>query len=279
MKDICVLYEREIDEEDSEWTALQTIAIDVYGEHPTRDRYALLEGSLVIPRYLDPREYRDLEMRAYTSQSHLINSYRSHQFVADIRTYHPLIKDYTIPIHSVSEIPNLSEGAYVVKGITNSDKFKWNTHMFASNKAELANVVDRVLADGFLSGQDLIIRPFVPLKQLGTFQNGLPLSNEWRLFAIDGSVFSGGFYWPQLKGLMEDKPIPDEAILLADSIALAVKDHIRFVAIDIAQCVDGSWIVIEINDGCTSGLSCINPYHFYADLFDAIREPLSETIS
>lgn len=279
MEKVCILYEREMDEVDTEYEGLRDLMFNV-NESFTCNRYTLPEKSLIVPRYLDPRDYRDLEMRVYHADGRLVNSYKQHQFVADIRSYHPLIKEWTPAIYSIDYVPNLPEGAYIVKGVTNSDKFKWSTHMFASSKAELIDVVDRILDDGFLDGQALVIRPFVPLKQLGTFQNGLPLSNEWRFFAYKGIVFCGGFYWPQLAEQMKHVPLPEDAIWLAESVAQIIEDEIPFAAIDIAQTAEGNWIVIELNDGCTSGLSCIDPQNFYLDFLDAIViEDVNETIS
>lgn len=281
MNKICILYERDLEAETDEVSALESIVeAKAHAEFSLcYDRYVLPENSLVVPRYLDVRDYKDLEIRAYQKKARLINSYAAHKFVADIRAYFPFVKEWTFPVYGVGEADELPEGAYIVKGITNSLKFQWKTHMYAESKAALLKNIQQINESGLLDGQDLVIRPYVPLKQLGTTDGGLPLSNEWRLFALGGTVFSAGFYWPQLKEPIRDKPIPEDAVWLAETVAREMADRIDFVAIDVAETASGEWALVELNDGCTSGLSCINSSLFYKDLLDILTGEYLETVS
>lgn len=40
---------------------------------------------------------------------------------------------------------------------------------------------------------------------------------------------------------------------------------------DIAQKEDGGWVVVELNDGSMSGLSCIDPDELYNNLLKEIQ--------
>ena len=49
-----------------------------------------------------------------------------------------------------------------------------------------------------------------------------------------------------------------------------VGDKVDFYAVDVALTSDGEWIVIELNDGCLSGLSANNPDVLYQKLAQVI---------
>jgi glutathione synthase/RimK-type ligase-like ATP-grasp enzyme len=51
-----------------------------------------------------------------------------------------------------------------------------------------------------------------------------------------------------------------------------VENAVSFYAIDVAETESGDWVVIEINDGQMSGLSCNSPKDLYFNLFRAITE-------
>ncbi len=47
----------------------------------------------------------------------------------------------------------------------------------------------------------------------------------------------------------------------------AVGDNVSFYSLDVALTEKGNWIVIEVNDGCLSGLSANNPEELYKKLY------------
>jgi hypothetical protein len=41
------------------------------------------------------------------------------------------------------------------------------------------------------------VRQYIPLKNFGTGINGLPITEEYRFFILDGKIISSDFYWSE----------------------------------------------------------------------------------
>jgi hypothetical protein len=223
-------------------------------------RCAIPPDSLVVGRYSVLPMYREVWADLMHHDSRLINDPHQHELVADITQWYPLLHDLTPATHT--EWGSLTQGPWVVKGRTNSRKFRWNTHMFAENREQLLQTVGRLLDDGFIADQGLVVRQYVPLRQLGTGLNGLPISNEWRYFVLNRQILAHGFYWHECEELAEDPGRVGELLVME----AAARINTPFMVVDIAQTAEGYWIVMELNDGQMSGLSTIDPTRFYTEL-------------
>lgn len=238
--------------------------------HVIESRTALTFGvrpRVVVPRYSALPYYQELEIDVNILGSRLINSYTQHRFVANLWNWYKVLEGLTPKTYQVSDIPHLPEGAYVLKGETNSRKALWNTSMFAPTKQEIGKVLGRLYDDTTIGSQDVYIREYVPLVKLATGENGLPISMEFRFFILDGVVLAGGFYWSSHTDIIPIAPatdIVDKAFL--DAVIKKVGDSIRFYVIDIALTSAGDWIVVELNDGSQSGTSCIDLDELYKSL-------------
>jgi hypothetical protein len=218
--------------------------------------------SLVFGRYSCLPFYKELEQDLKSNGSLLINSYDQHTYIADIMNYYRDIEAFTPK--TFETWANLPEGKYVVKGRTNSRKFRWNTHMFANNKQDLIEVVRRLLDDEFIADQGLIVREYVPLRQIDEGLNGLPISNEYRLFFYKDQLLCSGFYWASHFNTFTN--IPQDGLEFAKKIAKIVSKNTNFFVMDVAEKADGGWIVIELNDAQMSGLSLCDPEVLYSNL-------------
>ena len=228
--------------------------------------------SLIIGRYSLWPHYKDTEREFENIKCKLINTYAQHQYIADM-------KDWVIDLQGLtpetwSKLENLpEEGPFVLKGSTNSKKNYWNTCMFAKNKKEAIQVHSRLCEDSLISYQDIYIRKYIPLKTYIIGIQGLPITKEFRFFVCYGKVINGGFYWSNYIDDISDKPdyneIPQEFL---QTVIDKVKDRVNFFVVDVAQTVEGEWIVIELNDGQQSGLSCNDADILYANLRKAIDE-------
>jgi hypothetical protein len=253
----CVLYRKLFDcDIDEELQASSKV-------FPTMEyRSQIPENSLVIGRYSVLPYYRELEVDLRSKGSYLLNNYDQHAYVANISNWYNDLKDYTPKTHFTWY--DLKEGKYVVKGQTNSRKSLWATHMFANNIYELHGVINRCLDDALLSDQGVVVREFVPLKTFDYGINGLPVTEEYRTFWLDKNFVAGAYYWSEHPDY--ETPIPNDGIRFAQKIADIVSENIRFFVIDIAKTANDEWIVIELNDGQMSGLSCIDVDEFYLKL-------------
>lgn len=242
-----------------------------------RLRSQIPPNSLVVGRYSVLPYYRELEEDLIANGSCLVNSYRQHAWIADLREWSQDLHGLTPKTwFDLSQIPE--EGPFVLKGATNSRKFEWNTHMFARNKKEAIEVYRRLSQDGLVGEQDICIREYVPLRKLAEGFNGLPISEEYRFFILDGEVLSGAFYWSSHVDDLTETPRCDR---VPQTFLTEVIDRIgfnaRFVVVDIGIKADGEPIVIELNDGQMSGLSENNPDILYQNLKKVLDFSLEPT--
>jgi len=258
MKPPIVLFRKDLDTEGE---------LDICSDYilTTEYRTAILPGSLVIGRYSILPFYAELERELALNGSQLINSHAQHLYIADITNWYSDVKDYTPDTYSGWY--NLPQGSYVLKGKTNSRKHQWNTMMFAETVKDIPQIAQRLYSDTFINQQDIVVRKYIPLKRFDTAINDLPITNEWRAFFYKTHLLSIGFYWSNFQ---EHQPYdfpPSEAITLLNEVSKIVSEHTNFFVLDIAETQSGNWILIEINDGQMSGLSCNNPHELYKQLY------------
>ena len=233
----------------------------------------------ILCRYSALPYMKELENDVTLLGGSLINSYKQHLYCADIQNWYEDLKEYTFPTwFSVEEIPLNEEGPFVIKGRTNSRKFQWNSKMFAKDRSDIGRVVNNLLDDPFIAEQGLVFRKYIQLETLLEAPQGMKVNREYRFFYIkeEGYAFpikiGEGFYWSShiedVKDMWKTYTI-DPCRQLADKVARIVCDKIPFVCIDVGlKHSENSYepILIEVNDGCMSGLSCIDPKDFYRKL-------------
>lgn len=235
-----------------------------------RDSRVLAQfGDLVIGRYSVLPFYKELEDDLSHCCATLINTHKQHQFVADIANWEPVLRGLTPKTwHSVAEIPD--EGPFVLKGATNSRKFHWDTEMFARNRREASEVAYRLSCDTMIGQQNICVRQYVPLRTHMLGLRGLPITHEFRVFVAFGEVLSTGYYWSSHAEELREAGVDLSPSCIPQNFLQTVIDKIGnqccFYTVDVAQTQDGSWIVIELNDGQMSGLSENDPEILYREL-------------
>lgn len=225
------------------------------------------KDSFVIPRYSMFPFYLDQQKEIEEIGSKIVNNYSQHLYVADLKNWYYDLQNYTPKTwFRLEEIPD--EGPFVLKGETNSKKQNWKTHMFASNKEEAIKVHSRLCEDTLINQQEIYIRQYVPLKTYLIGLQDLPITKEFRFFIYNKQVVCGDFYWANYVDDLETKPDSNEVPKdFLEKIINIIDDKITFYVIDVAQTESGDWIVIELNDGCQSGLSCIDSDILYKNLY------------
>ena len=229
-------------------------------------RTTIHANSLVIPRYSVLPYYKELQNDLEIMHSKLLNDFTEHLFVANLSWWYPILEKLTPRTwFQLHEIPD--KGPFVLKGSTNSKKFEWNTHMYAETKKDAIQVHGRLMRDGLIGSQDIVIREYVPLKKLTQGFQGLPISEEYRFFILDGEILAGGFYWSSHTEDLPEKPdVSEVPSSFLQKVMKAIGDRIRFYVIDVARTASGEWIVIELNDAQMSGLSDVDPEVLYSNL-------------
>lgn len=240
----------------------------------THSSRILCSNSLVIGRYSTLPNYKELENDLAIIGSRLINSYEQHRYISSFEYYHD-IKEYTPKTwFSLDKIPD--EKKLFIKGKTNSKKFDFPKSCISSNRREASEVFFNLMSDSIIGTQGVVFREFVELEKIEDSVNGLPISNEWRIFFIKNNVVDFGYYWSYIDDLTKvDKLKSDflkNGLPFAKKIAGIISEKVNFFVIDIARTSLGEWIVIEVNDGQQSGLSLMDESLFYSRLSDTINK-------
>jgi ATP-grasp domain, R2K clade family 3 len=239
-------------------------------------RMKIGENKLVIGRYAVLPFYKELEDDLALINSKLINSYSQHQYVANLQNWFDDFK--LITPHTwfrLEDIPD--KGPFVIKGLTNSRKNLWKSHMFAENKKEAIEVASRLYDDSLISQQGICVREYIPLVNFGYDLGGAPIAEEYRFFFLDGEVLCGAFYWSSHIGMIKEKygSIPSASVVpknMLNKIGIILRNKIRFAVADIAKTQDGSWILIELNDAQMSGLSENDPQELYKRMKEVLYD-------
>lgn len=235
--------------------------------HTVGHRGAVPPDSLVIARYSALPFYDELVDDLGESGSKLLNSKVQHDYTANLRNWYYDLGDVTPRTwFALDQIPK-DGGPFVLKGATNSKKFLWDTCMYAEDYPAAVNVFANLCQDQHIGYQPIYVRQYVPLNRLLTGLNGLPISEEYRFFILDGEMVAGGFYWQShVDDLHEIPRVENVPGNFLDDVIKAVGNKARFWVVDIARTEEGKWIVIELNDGQQSGLSTVDPDLFYGRL-------------
>ena len=226
-------------------------------------RSSVPPNSLVIGRYSCLPYYKELETDLAANGSQLINTWRQHQWIASFE-YYEVVKNFTFETwFNAVDLP-YDGTQFVVKGVTNSRKHDWNNMMFASDKHRAIEIMWKLQQDSLIGQQQIIFRRYEPLITYEIGINGLPFTNEWRIFCYKQNIVVYGYYWSIADNT--EHTLPQEALDFAQEIINVVHPHVNFYVLDIAQKVDGSWALVEINDGQMSGTSTCDLHKLYSNL-------------
>ena len=233
-------------------------------------RSSIPNNSLVVGRYSVLPYYQELKDELSSKSCKLVNSYEQHRYIADIRNYYHDVREFTPK--TWTEWGNLPENmSFVVKGVTNSRKHQWNTHMFAKTNKDVVPVVRNLMNDTLINSQGLVIREYVPLMKIEDGINVLPMSDEWRFFYYGENMLCYGFYWSCAEDA-EKMSIAAKTIDFADKVAKVISKKTNFFVLDVAIAQNGEPILIEVNDGQMSGLSLCSPDILYNRLSIELNE-------
>lgn len=250
-------------------------AVKQSGFRVVNSRIDASAGDLVIGRYSVLPYYLELERDLTKIGARLINSYRQHNYIADLREWYQDLSEFTPKTwFRLEDVPH-NAGPFVVKGKTNSKKFQWNELMFAKDWDAIGPIYSALLNDGLIGEQDVYVRQYIPLKTYMTSFYDLPITDEYRFFYYKGQVISSGYYWSShVQDLMDLHICPNPSNVpwsIITKVGEIVKSKAPFVAADFAQTADGNWILIELNDGQMSGLSENQPNLLYSNLMKALN--------
>lgn len=140
----------------------------------------------------------------------------------------------------------------IVKDYVKSRKHEWAEACYvpsAADRAAVERVVRRFLE---LQGDDLneglVFREFVNFRPLTAHsRSGMPLTKEYRVFVLDGEPLYTVPYWEE--GVYDADPPPLDAFR---EVMRSIRS--QFYTMDLAQRMDGEWLIVELGDGQVAGL-------------------------
>jgi len=228
-------------------------------------------NSLVIPRYACLPYFRELAYNINNLGSKLINSYGSFAWISEFKWYwsSPELRKITPKTWREDEFYTAEEGRFVVKGVTNSKKQNWNTSMYASTKRKAVEIGCLLYNDGLIGYQPIIYREYIPLKTFDVLLNDLPVTNEHRIFVLNGHILCNGYYWSNAENT--DVKLSEEGLTFAENVINMIGGSPKAYSFDIAEKESGGWTLIEINSFEMAGLSCISPEEFYKTLSERLK--------
>ncbi|MCH8518123.1 MAG: ATP-grasp domain-containing protein [Cyclobacteriaceae bacterium] len=247
-----------------------------------RFRSQIPAQSVVFSRYGSVPNPHELELELKWRGSRCVNPASVTKAIENFEWYEILVRDgIRTPRTWFEGFDSLPEGRYVAKGRTNSRKWNWCTHMYAEDLGSLLQVRQNLYDDPFIAEQGIVVREFIEFDSYDKDVNGMPVTNEYRVFVLDGKVIASGFYWANWIYELEQRSperdwneTPEPAIGLARDAARSL--GYPFVAVDVAS-VGDEWVVVEVNDGNMSGLCCIDPETFYRNLLHSTGVPVKES--
>lgn len=231
------------------------------------------ENSFVIGRFSLFPFYYDQQREIQNLYCKLINTYNQYQYIADLGNY--VIDLENLTPKTWSKLEDLPEDGtkFVLKGETNSRKNSWKTSMFAENKKQAIDIHGVLCNDSLIGNQKIYIREYVPLYKYMDGINGMPVTKEFRFFVAYDKIISGAYYWQNYIDDLNEKPDVEEVPKdFLNEVINRVGDKSNFYVVDVAQTQEGKWIVIELNSGQFSGLSCNDPDILYKNLYEVINE-------
>jgi hypothetical protein len=238
--------------------------------HCISSRVEAKQNEVVIARYSALPFYDELEKDLQLRGAQLINSYAQHRYIADLWNWYQDLEGLTPRTwNNLQEVPE-EEAPFVVKGATNSRKHQWDTHMFAPTKRAAVEIWCELQNDGLIGTQPLYVRKYMPFHCYLRGIHDLPITEEYRFFVAYGEILCGAFYWSSHVYDLIDRGIrPHPSIVPAEFLQTVIKrigNKAAFYAIDVGHLEDGSWMVVELNDGQMSGLSENKPEELYQNL-------------
>lgn len=119
-----------------------------------------------------------------------------------------------------------------------------------------------------LQGQAFVCREFLPLRHVEADANDrIPPAFEFRSFWWRGECVRAGPYW----GALYSWTAQERRAALAIAAQAAAALDLPFVSIDLAQTADGTWVIIECNDGQESGCGAIPPVALWQRIVEIER--------
>jgi hypothetical protein len=217
----------------------------------------------VIARVGAFNDYAEIYEELLKGGIRLVHMPEDHLRCSDLTQWYPLIEDLTPRSVWYDEAPEAGEveralgWPVFVKGARQTSRHRRSLSII-ENPDGFSAAMAAYRADPILKWQRIVCREFVPLRAVEDLNiDRIPSSFEFRTFWWRGELAGFGPYWSEGRRYLAMEEEREAGLSVAREAATRL--DIAFLVVDIAQSVEGRWIVIECNDGQESGYAGASP--------------------
>jgi hypothetical protein len=240
-------------------------------EHP----WQLPTDIIAVARVGAREDYAEFYAALEHAGIRLIHSPSDYIQCSELPHWYPLIADLTPRSICFTEMPSLNQitqefdWPVFIKGARQTSKHQKSLSIIEDSEAFL-RLQKQYANDPILHWQAVVCREYVPLRPVkGASDDTIPPSFEFRTFWWNGTCVGAGRYWFQAPPYDWTPQEKHAALALAKEAALRV--DVPFLVVDVAQTIEGQWIVIECNDGQESGYAGISPFALWKNVVSLER--------
>lgn len=221
-------------------------------------------------------KYTEVYNEALKKNIKLLNSPKEHQMAQEFDLSYPFLTGLTPESVVLSNLDDCEKAIELlglplfIRGSAKSKKSSGWKACVANTKDQLHKIVINLLNNSFFTRDRVIVRKFVNLRYDRTSDQDFPFGREYRVFLYNQEILGYGYYWDGDDPLM-DLSTSEENIVLDLAQETAKRLPVTFIAVDIGQLVDGSWIVIEVNDGQFAGTGHMELLPFWNNLLNKAK--------
>lgn len=204
-----------------------------------------------------------------------INTVAEHVRASELSAWYPHLRDLTPESWIYDGHPTaaavLQDASLplFVKGDRQTSRHRADRAV-ARTEAELESVLRLYRDDDILHWQQVVVRKLVQLRHVGgTTPGGLPATFEFRTFWWKGEFVGAGPYWGSSSRFRWTDSERTAALKVAGQAASRLQ--VPFLVVDVAQDVNGRWLVIECNDAQESSYAGVNPLSLWRAILDQVR--------
>lgn len=232
------------------------------------------DEQVVVARMGAAPDYAERYARMLEHGLRLVHTPDEYERTSVLPVWYPLIEGLTPLSHWFEEHPEpedierLFDYPVFLKGERQTNKHD-RFQSIIEGPEQLREVLERWRREPILHWQRVVCREFLELRpvvdvQLGA---GLPKVFEFRSFWWGTECVGIGPYWmsPRYELSALERA---QALELGEEVARRI--GVTFLVIDLAQTVDGRWVVIECNDGQDSGYMGVDRLPMWRRVVDVV---------
>lgn len=217
-------------------------------------------------------DYEKLFHRCKELGIDLVHSPEDHRKCSTLPEWYPLISEDTPRSRWYPSVPEFTQIEQdfdlpvFIKGARQTSKHKAAASVIRSRE-DYAVAAEIFRNDPILRWQEFVCRELLPLRPVsGGTEGKIPASFEFRTFWWRGELVGGGRYWFEADHYNWSDSERDQALKIARRVVVAL--DCAFLVVDLAQTIDGRWIIIECNDGMESGYAGCSPFVIWQAIID-----------